>query len=154
VNHFNGLEDRLKRQETDLRGESSDVARNIETNIRKAQQQVRKLNHDLGNVRFGSIQSVRLRLERVEQMDNILHALRDGEAQSLLFKPDMPIETALDELFRRYEGGGRTTEQRLLDFVSISSQRWKYADKPANIGNMQIQCVCLQAKPSALVRHS
>jgi chromosome partition protein MukB len=47
-------------------------------------------------------------------MDNVLQALRDGEAQSLLFKADITIEAALDELFRRY--AGRTTGQRLLDY--------------------------------------
>jgi chromosome partition protein MukB len=136
--HLDGLEERLGRQEADLRGESSDVAKNIDIHIRRAQRQISKLNHDLGDVRFGSIHGVRLRLERVERMDQILHALRDGEAQSLLFQPDMPIETALDELFRRYGGGGRTTGQRLLDYreyiepkVEVrrqSSEHWEVAN--------------------------
>lgn len=136
--HLDDLEERLGRQEADLRGESSDVAKNIDIHIRRAQRQISKLNQDLGDVRFGSIHSVRLRLERVERMDQILHALRDGEAQSLLFQPDMPIETALDELFRRYGGGGRTTGQRLLDYreyiepkVEVrrqSSEHWEVAN--------------------------
>jgi chromosome partition protein MukB len=33
----------------------------------------------------------------------------------LLFQADLPIEEALDEIFRRY-GGGRTGGQRLLDY--------------------------------------
>jgi chromosome partition protein MukB len=136
--HLDGLEERLGRQEADLRGESSDVAKNIDIHIRRAQRQLSKLNHDLGDVRFGSIHGVRLRLERVERMDQILHALRSGEAQNLLFQPDMPIETALDELFRRYGGGGRTTGQRLLDYreyiepkVEVrrqSSEHWEVAN--------------------------
>ena len=114
--HLDGLELRLGRQEADLRGESSDVASNIDSHVRRAQRQISKLNRDLLEVRFGSIRGVRLRLERVEDMGRILRALRDGEAQSLLFQPDMPLESAIQELFRRYGGTGKTTGQRLLDY--------------------------------------
>jgi chromosome partition protein MukB len=136
--HLDSLEERLSRQEADLRGKSSDVAKNIDIHIRRAQRQISRLNQNLGDVRFGSIHGVRLRLERAERMDQILHALREGEAQGLLFQPDMPIETALDELFRRYGGGGRTAGQRLLDYreyiepkVEVrrqSSEHWEVAN--------------------------
>ena len=109
------LEDRLARQEGDLRGASSDVARGIEVQIRKARGQVGRLNKNLENVSFGSIASIRVRLQSVERMEQVLRALRDGTAQALLFSDDMPIEEALDEIFRRY-GGGRTGGQRLLDY--------------------------------------
>ncbi|GMU22531.1 MAG: hypothetical protein AMXMBFR13_26170 [Phycisphaerae bacterium] len=112
--NLKSLEMRLVKQEDDLRGESEDVAKNIEIHIHRAQRQVNRLSEDLRLVRFGSIHGIRLRLERVPHMDNVLHALRDGEAQSLLFKADITIEEALDELFRRY--AGRTTGQRLLDY--------------------------------------
>src|SRR5690606_22789786 len=36
-------------------------------------------------------------------------------AQELLFQAGMPVEEALEEIFRRY-GGGRTGGQRLLDY--------------------------------------
>ena len=112
--NLKGLELRLAKQEGDLRGESEDVAKNIEIHIHRAQRQVSRLSEDLKAVRFGSIHGIRLRLERVPHMDNVLHALRNGEAQSLLFKADITIEDALDELFRRH--AGRTTGQRLLDY--------------------------------------
>lgn len=112
--NLRGLEMRLAKQEGDLRGDSEDVAKNIEIHIHRAQRQVSRLSEDLKLVRFGSIHGIRLRLERVPHMENVLHALRDGEAQSLLFKADITIEEALDELFRRF--AGRTTGQRLLDY--------------------------------------
>jgi chromosome partition protein MukB len=112
--HLMVLEARLTRQETDLRGESEDVARSLDIHIRRAQRQVQHLTRDLEPVRFGSIHGVRLRLERVERMENVLRALRAGEAQQLLFDPDMPIEEALEEIFRQY--GGRSGGQRLLDY--------------------------------------
>ncbi|MHB1155874.1 MAG: hypothetical protein ACYC26_03440 [Phycisphaerales bacterium] len=112
--NLKGLEMRLAKQEGDLRGESEDVAKNIEIHIHRAQRQVNRLSEDLKLVRFGSIHGIRLRLERVPHMDNVLHALRDGEAQSLLFKADITIEDALDQLFHRY--AGRTTGHRLLDY--------------------------------------
>ncbi len=112
--NLKGLETRLAKQEAALRGESADVGKNIEIHIHRAQRQVSRLSDDLKLVRFGSIHGIRLRLERVPHMDNVLQALRDGEAQSVLFKADITIEEALDELFRRY--AGRTTGQRLLDY--------------------------------------
>jgi chromosome partition protein MukB len=110
-----GLEERLSRQENDLRGASEDVARGIDVQIRKARGQVIRLNKNLEGVSFGSIQGIGVRLLPVEKMEQVLRALREGAAQALLFQDDLPIEAALDEIFRRY-GGGRTGGQRLLDY--------------------------------------
>lgn len=109
------LDQRLTRQENDLRGASEDVARGIDVQIRKARGQVGRLNKNLDGVRFGSIEGIRVRLQLVEKMEQVLRALREGAAQALLFQENLPIEEALDEIFRRY-GGGRTTGQRLLDY--------------------------------------
>lgn len=112
---LSGLEERLARQESDLRGASEDVARGIEVQIRKARGQITRLNKNLEDVGFGSIKGIRVRLNPVEKMEQVLRALREGAAQGLLFQADMPIEEALDEIFRRY-AGGRTGGQRLLDY--------------------------------------
>jgi chromosome partition protein MukB len=109
------LEERLERQENDLRGESEHVARGIDVQIRKARGQVTRLNRNLEGVCFGSIQAIRVRLHSVERMEQVLRALREGAAQGLLFQEDLAFEDALDEIFRRY-GGGRTGGQRLLDY--------------------------------------
>ncbi len=113
--HLAGLQERLDRQEQDLRGQSSDVARNIQTQVRKARRHVTLLNHDLSRVRFGSIRSVRLRTEEVRKMWDLLEKLQGNEAQQLLFENDLPIEEALDQLFQRH-GGGRTGGHKLLDY--------------------------------------
>ncbi len=110
-----GLEERLARQEHDLRGASEDVARGIEVQIRKARGQVSRLNQKLGSVSFGSIEGIRVKVQAVERMERVLRALREGAVQGLLFQDNLPIEDALDEIFRRY-GGGRTGGQRLLDY--------------------------------------
>ena len=109
------LEERLTRQEGDLRGASEDVARGIDVQIRKARGQVSRLNKNLDGVCFGSIHGIRVRLQPVDKMEQVLRALREGAAQGLLFQENLPIEDALDEIFRRY-GGGRTGGQRLLDY--------------------------------------
>jgi chromosome partition protein MukB len=109
------LEERLARQEGDLRGASEDVARGIDVQIRKARGQVNRLTKNLEGVSFGSIYGIRVRLTPVERMEQVLRALREGTAQGILFQQDLPIEAALDEIFRRY-GGGRTGGQRLLDY--------------------------------------
>jgi chromosome partition protein MukB len=109
------LDERLTRQENDLRGASEDVARGIDVQVRKARGQVHRLNKNLDGVSFGSIQGIRVRLQPVDKMEQVLRALREGAAQGLLFQENLPIEEALDEIFRRY-GGGRTGGQRLLDY--------------------------------------
>jgi chromosome partition protein MukB len=126
------LEQRLSHQETALRGESRDVARNIEVQIRRATNQVRRLNQHLSRVSFGTIASIRIRLERVERTAKVLEALHDGSAQSLLFHSTLPIEEAMDEIFRRY-GGGKGGGQKLLDYreyveLTVEIQR-KNADE-------------------------
>jgi chromosome partition protein MukB len=128
--HLMVLEARLARQETDLRGESEDVARSLDIHIRRAQRQVLHLNRDLEHVRFGSIQGVRLQLERMERMENVLRALRAGEAQQLLFDPDMPIEEALEEIFRQY--GGRSGGQKLLDYREYLDPRVEVKRQASN----------------------
>ncbi|MDE0460460.1 MAG: hypothetical protein OXI15_24510 [Chromatiales bacterium] len=112
---LSGLEERLARQEDDLRGASEDVARGIDVQIRKARGQVSRLNQNLGGVSFGSIEGIRVKVQPVERMEQVLRALREGAVQGLLFQENLPIEEALDEIFRRY-GGGRTGGQRLLDY--------------------------------------
>lgn len=113
--HLSGLVERLERQETELRGASEDVARGIDVQIRKANGRVKRLNRHLDGVSFGSIRGIRVRMKRVERMEQILRALRSGAAQELLFQAGMPVEQALEEIFRRF-GGGRTGGQRLLDY--------------------------------------
>ena len=113
--HLAGLVERLDRQERELRGASEDVARGIDVQIRKAQGRVRRLSDHLDGVRFGNIRGIRVRMQRVERMEQVLRALRSGEAQELLFQAGLPVEDALAELFRRF-GGGRTGGEKLLDY--------------------------------------
>jgi len=135
--HLSALERRLGRQEGDLRGASEDIARSIEVQLRRAGNQVRRLNQGLERIHFGSIQGIRVRAERVERMTQVLRALREGDAQELLFQPTLPIEDALNEVFRRY-AGGRAGGHRILDYreyvelsVEISrqgSESWELAN--------------------------
>jgi len=109
------LDERLARQESELRGASEDVARGIDVQVRKARGQVTRLNKNLEAVSFGSIHGIQVRMLPVERMEQVLRALREGATQELLFQADMPIDEALEEIFRRY-GGGRSGGQRLLDY--------------------------------------
>jgi chromosome partition protein MukB len=113
--HLALLEERLGRQELDLRGASEDVARGIDVKLRRATAQVRRLNQHLDGISFGSVAGIRVELRRIERMDQILKAIREGQAQELLFQSSLPVEEALDEIFRRY-GGGKAGGQRLLDY--------------------------------------
>jgi chromosome partition protein MukB len=113
--HLKRLQSRLEGQERDLRGRSEDVARNIDAQLRRAGREVTRLNRDLGDVRFGNIDGVQIESRRVEHMERVLGALREGAAQALLFEPDVPFEEALEELFRRH-GGGRIGGHKLLDY--------------------------------------
>jgi len=113
--HLSVLEQRLAHQEGDLRGASEDVARGIEVQLRRAKAQVRRLNQNLTGVSFGSIAGIRVEMRRAQQMEPVLRALAEGNAQELLFQSTLPTEEALSELLRRY-GGGRSGGGRVLDY--------------------------------------
>ena len=110
--HLSVLEGRLQRQEGDLRGASEDVARGVDVQLRRAQAQVRRLNQQLDGIRFGSVHGIRVEMRRIERMEQILRALRAGEAQELLFSSSLPIEEALEEIFKRFGGGGKSGGQQ------------------------------------------
>ncbi len=110
-----GLEERLARQEGDLRGSSENIARGIDVQKRKARGKIDRLNKNLRGVAFGGIEGIRVKTLPVDRMEKVLRALRDGAVQALLFQEDIPIEVAFNEIFQKY-GGGRGRGQRLLDY--------------------------------------
>ena len=110
-----GLEERLARQEDDLRGSSENIARGIDVQKRKARGKIDRLNKNLRGVNFGSIEGIKVKTLPVDRMEQVLRALREGAVQGLLFQEDLPIEEAFDEIFQKY-GGGRGGGQRLLDY--------------------------------------
>jgi chromosome partition protein MukB len=135
--HLTSLERRLERQEGDLRGASQDISRGIEVQLRRARNQIRRLGQSLEGVRFGSVQAIRVMMSRNERMEQVLRALDEGAAQEFLFQRGLPIEEALNEVFRRY-GGGRSGGQRILDYreyveLRVEVQRRGSEDwEPAN----------------------
>ena len=110
-----GLEERLARQERDLRGSSENIARGIDVQKRKARGKIDRLNKNLRGVAFGSIEGIKVKTLPVDSMEKVLRALRDGAVQGLLFQQDITIEEAYKEIFQKY-GGGRGGGQRLLDY--------------------------------------
>jgi chromosome partition protein MukB len=110
------LEERLARQERELRGASEDVARGIDVQLRRAAHQVQRLNRRLDGLAFGAVAGIRVELRRIERMQQVLLALRDGAVQELLFDPSMPIEQALAEIFKRYGAGRTGGSARILDY--------------------------------------
>jgi chromosome partition protein MukB len=124
---LSSLERRLLQQENELKAASQDVGRSIDVQVRRAYSQVRRVNEYLAGITFGSIHGIRIKAGRVDKMAQVLEALRDGSAQNLLFQSTLPIEEALDEIFRRY-GGGRGGGSRILDYreyveLSVEVQR-------------------------------
>ena len=109
------LEARLERQESDLRGSSEDIQRGIEVQIRRARTQVRRLNRDLGDVGFGGIAQIQVRLENDESMEQVLRALRERDVQTMLFSEELPLEEALERIFSRW-GRGKSGTHRVLDY--------------------------------------
>jgi chromosome partition protein MukB len=99
ADQLQGLERRLATQETDLRGDSEDVARGIDVQVRKARGHVTRLNKNLRGVGFGSIAGIRVRLEHVEKMEKAASPARGCGTGSALpvrhadrgsTRPDLP----------------------------------------------------------------
>lgn len=113
--YLDSLSDKLKRYEDRLQSDSHNIARAIEGRLRKVNNLLTKLNRDLRGVGFGSIEAIRVKSEREQRMSGILAVLSSPESQLDLFGPNMTIEEALDELFRRH-GGRRDGGKRILDY--------------------------------------
>lgn len=109
--HLEGLEARLANQERVLSGDANDVAQHVRQLRRRARRYVDRLNELLAPISFGSIAGVRLNMSRIDHMELLLDGLgRQGD----LFRPGMPIDLVLEELFHRV--GGRGGGERLLDY--------------------------------------
>lgn len=116
TDHLAVLEDRLDQHVRTLQSGSEGIAGGIDVAIRRARGQVGKLNRGLRGVRFGGIDGIEIRLSRDPRMEPVLAALRTGQAQGDLFRTDIPIEEAFEEIFRRYGHGRPSGGDRLLDY--------------------------------------
>lgn len=110
--HLERLERRLREKEADLKQDTAGLAHNIQSRLRRTRAQLRGLNTALRDVGFGSIRGIELQARSIERMEGLLRALR-GERS--LFDQGLPLEEALEALFREI-GGGRIQGDRLLDY--------------------------------------
>jgi chromosome partition protein MukB len=122
--HLRRLRERLMDQETQLRQRSDTVANSIRTRIRREERQIHQMNKELEAISFGTIASIRIRLERVEAMQRLLDGLK---MQKELFRSGMSLEEAMVELYRQM-GGGQVRGDQLLDYreyvrMSVEVQR-------------------------------
>jgi len=106
------LHRRLGEHEKELRTDADAISTTIQSQRRRAHSLVRSLSKALSEVRFGTIKSIQLKLERIPKMDELLRAL---SGQFDLFADSRPIEQVLEELFESI-GGGRVKASRLLDY--------------------------------------
>ncbi len=113
--HLDRLKQRLLRQESELRGKSSDVARGIEIMRRRAFQDVLRLSNDFKRASFGDVAEIRMVPDRVQLMEQVLATLRGEEAQKALFESSAPLEEAIAKLFEK-PLGGRILGERALDY--------------------------------------
>lgn len=109
--HLDALQARLIHQEQILAGSAGDVAHFVRQLRRRAKRQIERLNDLLAPISFGSIAGMRLEMAEIKEMELLLDGL---DHQGDLFKPGVPIDQALDELFARV--GGRGGSERLLDY--------------------------------------
>jgi len=94
---------------------------------------VRQLNQQLTDIHFGSIHGIRIDLapDRSHCSRSYTRCAK-ARRKNLLFSAALPIEEALDAIFKRYGGGGRSGGQRLLDYREYHRARGRSA--PASIG--------------------
>ncbi len=74
--HLRRLDGRLVDQERQLRQRSDTIANSIRTRIRREERQIHRINKGLEAISFGTIASIRIRLERVEAMQRLLDGLK------------------------------------------------------------------------------
>jgi chromosome partition protein MukB len=122
--HLKRLNGRLLDQEKQLRYQSDSIANSIRSRIRREERQIHRINRGLEAISFGTIASIRIRLERVEALQRLLDGLK---VQKDLFGANVSLEEAMTELYRQV-GGGQVRGDQLLDYreyvrMSVEVQR-------------------------------
>ncbi|WP_257264694.1 chromosome partition protein MukB [Endozoicomonas sp. ONNA2] len=142
------LEEQLVRLETLLKdaqkrflAESDSLGQNIQRKINNERKQIFQLNAALSNVHFGTIRAIKIELEVIDSFQKILDALQQEFYADLFHKPNITVEAALEQLFKK-ETGGTIVGDKLLDYreyirLNIMIQRANSSQyEPANPTNL------------------
>ena len=113
--HLTKLETLLQDAENRFLAESDHLGRNIQRRINMERKQVHQLNSALSAVYFGTIRSIKIELEVIESYQKVLDALQQQFYADLFQQPEMSVEQALEQLFKR-ETGGTIMGEKLLDY--------------------------------------
>ncbi|OED40318.1 hypothetical protein ACH42_16880 [Endozoicomonas sp. (ex Bugula neritina AB1)] len=113
--HLTKLETLLQDAENRFLAESDHLGRNIQRRINMERKQVHQLNSALSAVYFGTIRSIKIELEVIESYQKVLDALQQQFYADMFQQPEMTVEQALEQLFKR-ETGGSIMGEKLLDY--------------------------------------
>ena len=139
--HLIRLEERLKDSESRFLAESEFMGQNIQRKINQQRKQIYQLNSALSHVHFGTIRAIRIEVEEIDSFRKVLDSLQSQYYGDLFKQPDMTVEEALAEIFKR-ETGGTITGDKLLDYreyikLNILIQRAGQTQfEPANPTNL------------------
>ena len=109
------LEHLLQDAEKRFLAESDHLGRNIQRRINMERKQVHQLNRALSEVYFGTIRSIKIELQVNETYQKVLDALQSRFYADLFSQPEMSVEEALEQLFKK-ETGGSIAGEKLLDY--------------------------------------
>ena len=109
------LETLLQDAEKRFLAESDHLGRNIQRRINMERKQVHQLNRALSEVYFGTIRSIKIDLQINETYQKVLDALQSRFYADLFSQPEMSVEEALEQLFKK-ETGGSIAGEKLLDY--------------------------------------
>ena len=109
------LETLLEDAEKRFLAESDHLGRNIQRRINMERKQVHQLNRALSEVYFGTIRSIKIELQVNETYQKVLDALQSRFYADLFSQPEMSVEEALEQLFKK-ETGGSIAGEKLLDY--------------------------------------
>ena len=109
------LETLLQDAEKRFLAESDHLGRNIQRRINMERKQVHQLNQALSEVYFGTIRSIKIELQVNETYQKVLDALQSRFYADLFCQPEMSVEEALEQLFKK-ETGGSIAGEKLLDY--------------------------------------
>ncbi len=135
------LEARLKDAESRFVAESDRLGQHIERKINGERKQIHQLNSALSSVHFGTIRAIKVELEVIDNFRKVLEALKQRFYPDLFNQPDMKIEDALAEIFKK-ETGGSIVGEKLLDYreyikLQVLVQRANHKQfEPANPTNL------------------
>jgi chromosome condensin MukBEF ATPase and DNA-binding subunit MukB len=137
---INALSGRFDEQQKSFRANIDTIANSIHSEIRNRTHRMLRWSNDLRAVRFGTVNGIQLKLQKIDSEIDVLDSLR--QQQEFFSDPKLDPKTALQQFWKR-RTGQELTAQNALDYrrfvnltIEVGDGRGKWRPVGGSTGEM------------------